>query len=114
MKRMKRCQPRGTARGVHLPTGLTSRTYGNMVSHMKTTIELPDDLFVAAKKRAAELREPLRALVERGLRAELGRGAAHRATKPRKVRWVTVAGGLPAGLDVADRAAMHDWLQRQR
>ncbi|MFM9058498.1 MAG: hypothetical protein ACKOSQ_05185 [Planctomycetaceae bacterium] len=81
---------------------------------MKTTIELPDDLFVAAKRRAAELREPLRALVERGLRAELGRRTPRRVGKPRTVRWVTVAGGLPAGLDVADRAAMHDWLQRQR
>ncbi len=81
---------------------------------MKTTIELPDDLFIAAKKRAAELREPLRVLFERGLRAELGRGQGRPAAKPRAVRWVTVAGGLPAGLDVADRAAMHDWLQRQR
>ena len=85
-----------------------------MVSHMKTTIELPDDLFIAAKQRAAELREPLRALVERGLRAELGRKSPRRRAKPRRIRWVTVAGGLPAGVDVADRAAMHDWLQRQR
>lgn len=81
---------------------------------MKTTVDLPDDLFIAAKKRAAELREPLRALIERGLRAELGRGAGRRTTKPRTVRWVTVAGGLPAGVDVADRAAMHEWLRRQR
>jgi hypothetical protein len=81
---------------------------------MKTTIELPDDLFIAAKKRAAELREPLRALVERCLRAELGRGKGRPDAKPRTVRWVTVAGGLPAGLDVADRAAMHARLQRQR
>jgi len=28
---------------------------------MKTTVNLPDDLFIAAKKRAAELRQPLRA-----------------------------------------------------
>ena len=40
---------------------------------MKITIDLPDDLFIAAKQRAAELRQPLRALIERGLRAELGR-----------------------------------------
>jgi hypothetical protein len=64
---------------------------------MKTTIELPDDLFIAAKKRAAELR-----------------GKGRPDAKPRTVRWVTVAGGLPAGLDVADRAAMHARLQRQR
>lgn len=81
---------------------------------MKTTVELPDDLFIAAKKRAAELRQPLRALIERGLRAELGRSAGRHLAKPRKLRWVTVAGGLPAGVDVSDRAAMHEWLRQQR
>ncbi|MFM7734704.1 MAG: DUF2191 domain-containing protein [Alphaproteobacteria bacterium] len=81
---------------------------------MKTTVDLPDDLFVEAKKRAAELREPLRVLIERGLRAELGRAAGHRGEKVRKIRWVTVAGGLPPGVDVSDRAAMNDWLRRQR
>jgi len=38
---------------------------------MKTTIEIPDELFVEAKKHAAELRVPLRQLVEEGLRARL-------------------------------------------
>ena len=69
---------------------------------------------IAAKKRAVELRQPLRALIERGLRAELGRSTGHRPTKPRTIRWVTVAGGLPAGVDVSDRAAMHEWLRQQR
>jgi len=93
---------------------LTLHKNGNMLSHMKTTVDLPDDLFIAAKKRAAELRQPLRALIERGLRAELGRGASHHKAERRTVRWVTVAGGLPPGVDVADRAAMHDWLRQQR
>ena len=78
---------------------------------MKATVELPDDLFVAAKKRAAELRRPLRALIERGLRSELLRGAAPAAVK---IRWITVDGGLPAGVDVASREQMHEWLRRQR
>ena len=83
---------------------------------MKATVELPDDLVVAAKKRAAELRRPLRALIERGLRAELGRADAGRDGRVRKVKltWITVDGGLPRGLDVADRAAMHEWLRSQR
>lgn len=52
---------------------------------MKTTVDLPDDLVIAAKQRAAELRQPLRALIERGLRAELGRSTVGRAfsTAPR-------------------------------
>ena len=81
---------------------------------MKTTIDLPDELFVAAKRRAAEDRTTLRALVERGLRAQLRRHrAARRPAKP-AVAWVTVDGGLPDGLDLASRAAMHDWIRTRR
>jgi len=81
---------------------------------MKTTIDLPDDLLVAAKKRAAELRRPMRELVERGLRRELGERAdgARRATGG--IRWITVAGGLPPGLDLRDRAAMHARIGRHQ
>ncbi len=85
-----------------------------MLSRMKTTVDLPDDLIIAAKKRAAELRQPLRALIERALRAELGRGASCDKAYRRTIRWVTVAGGLPPGVNLADRAAMHDWLRQQR
>ncbi len=86
-----------------------------MLSCMKTTVDIPDELFVAAKKRAAELREPLRELIERGLRAELRRSATTTGRpKPAKLTWVTVDGGLPLGVDITDRAAMHDWLSRQR
>ena len=82
---------------------------------MKTTIELPDDLFIAAKRRAAEDRSTLKAIVERGVRAQLQRPAPRRARAARSaIRWVTVDGGLPPGLDVQDRAAMHDWLRARR
>jgi Arc/MetJ family transcription regulator len=39
---------------------------------MKTTIELPDDLVARAKRAALERKTTLRALVDRGLRRELG------------------------------------------
>ena len=78
---------------------------------MKTTIDLPDDLLIAAKKRAAELRCSLRTLIERGLRQELAGARAPRGRK-RTMRWVTVRGELSPGLDLRDRAAMHDWLRR--
>ena len=82
---------------------------------MKTTIDLPDALLIAAKKRAAESRTTLRALLTRGLRRELaeatGKGKNRKGRRP-AIRWVTVEGGLPPGLDVADRAAMHEWLRR--
>ena len=80
---------------------------------MKTTLDLPDELFVAAKKRAADERRPLRDLVAAGLRAQLQ--SPTRAKRPaRVIEWVTVKGGLPAGMDVADREAMHDQLKRGR
>ena len=75
---------------------------------MKTTVDLPDELLVAAKKHAVETRSTLRALIERGLRHEL-RGPGGRGSRPRaRIRWVTVDGGLPPGADPADRASMSD------
>ena len=81
---------------------------------MKMTIELPDDLLIAAKKRAAELRCSLKVLVERGLRRELAIPTPRRESKKRRMRWITVRGGLAPGLDVTDRAAMYDWLTQHR
>lgn len=79
---------------------------------MKTTFDIPDELFVAAKKRAADDRVSLRDLVARGLRAQLsGRVRQKRSTAA--IRWVTVEGGLPEGMDVSDRNAMHDLLRRR-
>ena len=78
---------------------------------MKTTIELPDELLIRAKKRAAELRRPLRALVEAGLRRQLEEGQARKRRRG-TIRWVTAPGGLPKDLDVADRDRMYDWLRR--
>lgn len=38
---------------------------------MKTTVELPDELLIEAKKRAAELRVPLKSIIEESLRSGL-------------------------------------------
>ncbi|RME21973.1 MAG: DUF2191 domain-containing protein [Deltaproteobacteria bacterium] len=83
-----------------------------MVLFMKTTVEIPDDLLIEAKKRAAELRVPLRKLIEEGLRARLRQDRSRHETRRRRIRWVTVDGGLPAGLDVSDREKMYDVLER--
>ena len=79
---------------------------------MKTTFDLPDELFIAAKKRAAEERRSLRDLVTSGIRAELRRPGG--IPTPARIKWVTVSGGLPEGIDVADRDAMHEALRRRR
>ena len=88
--------------------------YVNLLYSMKkkTTVELPEDLVVAAKRQAAERRTTLRSLVERGLRTELRRGRAPRARRT-PIRWVTVDGGLPDGLDIGNRAALMDRLRRR-
>ncbi len=80
---------------------------------MKTTVELPDELLIEAKKMAAELRRPLRTLVEAGLRKELRELTdAHQRTQP--IRWHTFSGGLPPGLDLRDREQTTEWIMRQR
>lgn len=81
---------------------------------MKTTIELPDELMIAAKKRAAELRVPLRKLIAEGLLTQLRKPAMRQPVTRKKIRWTTVKGGLPPGLDVADREAMYEWFNRNR
>lgn len=80
---------------------------------MKTTFDLPDDLVIEAKKRAAERRVPLRRMVEEGLRAVLARDDRTRARRKR-IRWIVVDGGLPRDLDVADRARMQEWIRKGR
>lgn len=80
---------------------------------MKTTVDLPDELLIAAKKRAADLRCSVKTLIERGLRRELATRPVGPRRKKRVLRWVVVPGGLPDDLDLRDRSAMHDWLRRQ-
>ena len=80
--------------------------YGNMVCCMKTTVEISDELLVEAKKHAAEQRTTIRALIENGLRHELGAAVQPAKSKRPVIRWVTVPGGLPKGMDVADRSKM--------
>jgi Arc/MetJ family transcription regulator len=67
-----------------------------MVAHMKTTIDIPDALFKAAKRQAAREGTTLRAVIERALRQALGaRGEASRF----RLRDASVGGrGLQPGV----------------
>ena len=80
---------------------------------MKTTIELPDELLIAVKKHAAEHRTTIRALVESGLRGELQKPRRKSKKRP-AIKWVTVPGGLPPGLDISDRTKMMDFIMADR
>ena len=88
-----------------------SHKYGN-VARMKTTLDLPDELLIEAKKRAAEERRPLRALVEEGLRLVLRKPEGRQ--RKRQVRLVTVKGGLAPDLDISSREAMYEWLEKNK
>ncbi len=80
------------AGGTHIPV------LCDMVTPMKTTIEIADDLLRAAKEQARKERTTLRALVESGLRRELKERRARRG-KPR-FKLVTFKGdGLQPGID---------------
>lgn len=80
---------------------------------MKTTVELPEDLLLEAKRKALETRTTLRDILERALRREL-RPSGRPTRRPRRIRWVTSAGGLPPGLDLSDRSKMWEWMQKER
>ena len=56
-----------------------------MVTHMKTTVEIPGPLLAAAKKVAAREGVTLRVLVEEGLRKALDERKGRRAFKLRQV-----------------------------
>ena len=79
---------------------------------MKTTIELPDELLIEAKQKAAEQRRPLKALVEEGLRMALRK--QDRKPQRKRVTLVTVKGGLPRGLDLSNRESMYDWFDKSK
>ncbi len=83
---------------------------------MKTTLEIEDRLLIEAKKMAAERRTTLRRLVEEGLRERLAfiKRAKRGKQKRLKIRWEVAAGGLPDGLDLADRTRMYSWIGRMR
>ena len=77
---------------------------------MKTTVDLPDELVIQAKIRAAHERRTLKDLIEAGLRRELA--SASRANTPGPITWVTVRGGLPTEIDAADRGTWGRWMDR--
>jgi hypothetical protein len=79
---------------------------------MKTTLDLPDELLIEAKKKAAEQRRPLRALVEEGLRMVLKKPG--RSPRKKVVHLVTVKGGLDPKLDLSSREKMWDWIEKNK
>lgn len=80
---------------------------------MRTTFDLPDDLFMALKRHALELHQPLRVLVEAALRRELGFFSLdQKKQKSKPIRWVSGSADAP-DFDISNRESMFDWFQGQ-
>jgi len=77
---------------------------------MKTTVELDDVLPRAAKQRAAKTGIPLRALIEDAPRARL----MPRSAPPKKIKLdlPIVVGTAPPAVDIANREALYDLMER--
>ena len=60
--------------------------FKNMGTHMKTTIEISDSLYIEAKRRAAKNGTTLRAVIEQGLKLALKQPVAGAGYQPRDCR----------------------------
>lgn len=77
-----------------------------MVSHMKTTIQIPESLFNEARKLANEEQTTLKALMEEGLRRII---AEHRRRGSFKLKSATFKGnGLQANMEGATWERIRD------
>lgn len=78
---------------------------------MKTTIELDDDLARRAKQLAAREGKTLRELVDEALRARVLPPPRSRA--PFRLKLPTVRGRQPPAVEIADRDALYDLMERE-
>ena len=76
-----------------------------MLMHMRTTMDISDELFRQAKKRAADEGIPLRDVVEAALQSYLSRRTKRAGYK---LRWRTDRGRLLPGVNLDDRDALFD------
>ena len=81
-----------------------------MVTHMKTTIDIADDLLDKAKRRATRENKTLREVVEEALRRQL----SERSTRGdfRLERHVFKGRGLQTGLTEGDWESVRDLIYR--
>lgn len=78
-----------------------------MLCCMRTTIDLPDELLVQARRRAADEGTTLTAMLADGLRLRLEREAPPHGTR-RRLPVSRVRGGMRAGIDPASNASLLD------
>ena len=78
---------------------------------MRTTIEISDELFRRAKKRAADDGTTLREVVDLALRSYLSRQTRR---KGYRLQWRTERGRLLPGVNLDDRDSLFDIMDGRR
>jgi hypothetical protein len=79
---------------------------------MRTTIDISDELFREAKRRAADDQIPLREVVEAALRRYLSGRPARRGRY--RLRWHVERGKQQPGVNLDDRDALFDLMDARR
>ena len=79
-----------------------------LICRMRTTLEINDDLFRRAKKRATDDGIPLRKVVESALQRYLTRGPT---PQKYRLRWGTEKGRLLPGVRLDDRNSLFDIME---
>jgi hypothetical protein len=78
-----------------------------MLKHMRTTINLPDDLVLQAKKAALEADTTLTEIIANALRETLGK--SRQKTPKKKFKMITYGkGGALPGVDISDTSSLLD------
>jgi hypothetical protein len=78
---------------------------------MRTTLDINDVLFRAAKRKAAERGTSLRDVVEAALRQHLGKASSRAGYT---LLWEPESGRLQPGVDLTDRDALFDLMDGRR
>ena len=81
-----------------------------MLRHMRTTLNIQDDLMRRVKKRASETGATITEVVEQALRASVV-GQAPRRDRYTFV-WKPVPGRTLPGIDLADRDSLYEVMER--
>jgi hypothetical protein len=76
---------------------------------MRTTVDLDDELLLAAKRRAAERGSTLTAFIEEALAAALIDKPAEKSGF--RLRWKPHRGRLRPGIDLSDRDSLFDAME---
>ena len=81
-----------------------------MLEHMRTTLNIADDLMKKVKKRASESGTTITEIVEEALRAAVA-GQTPRAARF-SLTWHPVSGRTLPGIDLGDRDSLYQAMER--